>query len=233
MTGNTNHNGGPELDDSPAAAWADHAASLREQAEGLTAITTAEQAEGVGKLAQDAKTALRDMEAAVTAARKPHMDAAKAISEQFRPVKKTLETVVTVTRNLADAWIKAEREREAAEARAAAEAARKADEVARAAAAMADQTDVDQVEAAKAAADAARAAEQAAKEARQQKTTVAGVQMRIVGYDVQITDSRALWKHIAETDPSALSAMLHGWAKQNAKDGPFPGCDVTPIKEAR
>lgn len=229
-TDNTGHNNPP-----PHVAWAEHAESLTELAQGLGEIATEDQAESVGKVAADAKKALSDVKAAVTAARKPHMDAAAAISADFKPIIDELERVKKVAVTLLDGWIAKQRAAEAERARVAAEAARKADEEARAAKAMADQTDVDELAKADEAAAAARFAEQEARAARHAKTTVTGVQYRTTGYDVEITDSRVLWKHIAETDPDGLAAMLQGWADKRARStsGAFlPGCTVKPIRKA-
>lgn len=227
---NTGHNNPPAH-----VTWGQHADELSELAEGLTTITDAAQADSVAKIATDAKKALADVQKQVKAERKPHMDAAAAVSEAYKPAIATLERVKKATLALSEAWIAEQRRKEAEAAAAARRVQQEADEAARRAAAEADQTDVaDLARAEEAEADAKMRA-QKAKQAKAQKTTVAGIQYRTTGYDVSITDSRALWAHIHAVAPDDLDAMLHEWATRQAratKGAAIPGCTVEPIRKA-
>lgn len=219
--------------DSALDAWKAHADDLSQLAEGLTAITDEAQAASVGEVLSDAKKALSSVAKAITAERKPHRDAADAISDSYKPVVDTLERVKTATAALADAWLQEQRRKEAEAADAARKVAQEAEEVARRKAAEADQTDVAALAEADAAQEVARRAATAAKVAGSRKTTVAGARW-MTRRDVAVADRKALLIHVAQADPDALEAWLLGWAEKADRAGvrDIPGVTVTERKEA-
>lgn len=213
-------------------AWMDHADALVELAEGLSEIKTPAQANDVGNLAKDAGKAKRDADAARKAAKKPHLDAAKEVDANFKPVVEKLDRVKSVADSLLTPWMREQRRIEEEAAEKARAVARAADEAARKAAAEANQSDMEEVEKAAQAEATAKQAAQDAKNARSAKTTVTGVRFRTYSTG-QVSDRKALLTHIARTDPDAMTAFAAEWMRKAVYGGARDIPGVTIIEEQR
>lgn len=219
--------------------WAEHVASLFELAESVGKIETAEHAASIGQLKADATKAEGDIKKAVTAERKPHTDAANAISKAYKPVIDRVALVKDTAAKLLKPWLEEQDRLARAAEEKARQIARDAEEAARKAAAETDETDIASVEAANEAEKTAKRAKTAARVAASAKPKAAtdgrAVSLRTVGYDVTITDRKALLFHVAETDAAALEYWLHSWAEGRARETKgvaLPGCTVTPRRVA-
>ena len=217
----------------PHEAWMEHADDLAERAESLSTITNDAQAESVGSLAEEIKTAIRDAKKAHKTAKQPHLDAGRAVDASFKPVTDKLDRIKGVTQELLTPWIDQKREAErkaAAEARAVAEAA---DEKARRLAVAADQTDIVEVEAAAQAEADAKVAMQEAKNAKVKPATVKGVKFKTY-HTPEIVDRHALLTHIAKNDPDAMTAFAADWMRRAVNGGArnIPGVNITEEKRA-
>lgn len=226
-------------DNGPPAhiAWADHAEELAELAQGMGEIKSEENAVSVGNLKNDATKAKRDTDAARSAAKKPHLDAGRAIDADFKPTIAKLESVISVATALLTPWMQQkEAERKAAEDEAR-RIAQEADEAARRAAAELDETDIDAVEDAVRKAAEAREAEQDAKATRTASAAVKSDGRSIglrTSYAHMVADGSALLKHINEVDRAALDAFAAEWARKAVAKGErsIPGVEITEQKRA-
>ena len=213
--------------------WLTHAESLVEEAEGCTAVTDDDQAEYVGDLAGNAKKAAKDAEAARVVQKKPHLDAGKAVDDNYKKVTAKLDNVKSVAQSLLTPWLDGCRHAEEITAAIARDAAKAADEEARRLAAVADQTDIVEVEKAAASQATAKVAAQEAKNAKVKPATVKGVQFRTY-YTPEMVDRHALLSHIAKTDPEAMTAFGVDWMRRavNAGAREIPGVEITEEQRA-
>lgn len=218
--------------ESKLGAWKDHAEELRERSVGIV-ITNDEQAQLVAELVTDAKKAIKDVAASVKAERKPHNDAATAVSESYKPVTASLEAVRDAAVKVAGDW-RAEQERkqqeDAAELRRI--AAEKEAEAAKLAA-SADTTEADDIAKVRQADDKAKTAKMDFQKAKSAKVSSGGVRM-MPRSRVTIEDRKALLIHVAKVADADLEAFLLGWAEKAERAGcdTIPGCNIERWKEA-
>lgn len=194
------------------------------------AIENQGQADAVGVILSSVKKIRKDADAARAEEKRPHMDAAKAVDTQWRPLLDRCDTIETAAKAPLTAYLNklAERQREV-ERIAREEAARKAQEAIQAE--RESRGNLAAVEGVKALQRAADAAAKDAAKAGKVKPHVAGAD-RAIGmrtyWTGTITDRRELLKWIMHSDAAALSAFMDEYVRKAVADGTrwLPGVTI-------
>jgi hypothetical protein len=190
------------------------------------------QADEVSRIIDASRKAAKQFDADRKVEKQPHMDAAKSVDDQWKPLISAAERVTEVAKGVLTPWLmekeKAKREIDDA-------AKRKADEAAAEARRLAQEND-GSLAAAKArdlAIEEANAAIADAARAERDKASAKGEGMaRTVSlrttWRATVDDRRLLLNHIAKHDPDMLSRFLDDWASSAVRMGSrsLPGVTV-------
>lgn len=201
-------------------------------------IANEAQAADVSRLLDEARKSAKEADGHRKVEKQPHMDAAKAVDDKWKPVITSAERVAEVAKGVLTPWLmaqeKAKREAEEAARR---EAEAKAAEARR----LAEQND-GTLAAAKARDAAIEEAEKAQRLAAQAASDKAGakgagmartVALRTVWRSL-VEDRRELLNHVARTRPDDLDEFLEQWAARAVREGArsIPGVKVYEEKQA-
>ena len=221
----------------PPEAFAAHIADIMADARTCLfgkPIETDAQADAVGALLKQLRTAKTDADAARTVEKKPHMDAGKAVDEAWKPVIASADLGVKACKAALQPYLD-QKDREARQA--AEEARQEAQRQAEAAAAAiraADATDLEAREAAEALVKQAKAAEGAA--SRAEKVTAAAngggrkTSLRSV-WRAQVADMAVAGRHYWATNPEPFRDLVKQLADQDCRAGKRQAPGVTFTEE--
>lgn len=201
-------------------------------------IANEAQAADVSRLLDEARKSGKEADGHRKVEKQPHMDAAKAVDEKWKPVIASAERVAEVAKGVLTPWLmKLEAEKRARE-----EAARKVAEAAAAEARRLAEANDGTLAAAKARDAAIEEAEKAARIAAAAGHDKAGAKGAGMARTValrttwrsEITDRRALLNCVAVRDPDALTTFLEEWAARKVREGAreLPGVRVYEEKAA-
>lgn len=193
-------------------------------------------------LKEDCAKLWKDAEAERKVQKEPHMAAAKAVDEAFKPVMDRVEQAGKALGAAITRYLEVEESKNRAAAAEAARIAqkesRKAMEAQRAAQASADPFeafDASEADAkANAAQDQALRAAQSTRATLTSDDTARAMALKVTGYDVTVTDAAALVAHFA-AHPDVIEAARKAAASQaRATNGAvsIPGVTITPIRKA-
>jgi hypothetical protein len=196
------------------------------------------QADEVSRIIDAARKAGKAFDGERKTAKQPHMDAAKAVDAEWKPLIDGAERVATVGKAALTPFLMAQeaekRAREAEARRVAEEAAAVARKAAQEAqntfaGAVARDEAIERAEAAQAEADAAARAKANAKG----QGVARALSLRTT-YRATVTDRRALLNHVALTRPDDLTSFLEQWAATAVRTGTrsLPGVEIHEEKVA-
>lgn len=194
------------------------------------AVENADEAEGINTLLDLARQAVKAADEARSTEKKPHLDAAKAVDAQWKPLIDAGQRVVDCCKKALTPWNIKEAERKAAEAaraRAEAEAEARAAREAEIAASGA-LSDADQAE------QLAWSAKQAAKIAKSaEKAASTGLGLRTT-YRAELTDINAAVKHYWAVRRESFEDLVTDLAAQDVRAGKrqIPGFNIIEEKKA-
>lgn len=222
----------PPLD--PFEAFKAHLDDLRTEAGNWLdgqPIETQAQADEVSRLLDEHRKVGKDMDAARTVEKKPHLDASKAVDGKWKPLIDGADLVAATCKRLLGPWL----QRLEDERRAAAEAARKEAEekarIAAEAARAASGTNLEAQEQAEALVADAKAADQAAGRAEKERAQAHGgaraTALRSYFKPV-LTDGVIAARHYWQTNREACEAFFLNLAEKDVQAGKrqIPGFDV-------
>ena len=211
------------LDDllTEARAWADG-----------TPVATQAQADELSFLIDQLRKGGQAAEKLRKAEKQPHLDAAKAVDERFRPLTDAADRAITATKRTMCAWLEALATKQRAEAARTAASAEAASRQAAMARALADAADLESQEAA---AETTARAEELAKGARRAESATASANggaramtLRSYWSASRIVDRRETLRYYLAATPDDVEAALLEMARRDVARGvrAIPGVEI-------
>lgn len=198
------HNNPPAFD-----AWSLQIDTLFEQANGITAIETAEQEAQAAALLDELRQTHKDADKARADEKRPHDDAAKAVQAKWKPILGKADIAIAAVKAALTPYREAEQARQA---KAAQEARERAEALAAQAQAAMQSDDLDDRVKADDLADAAVRAVRKANAIDRQATGLRTI------WEAEVTDRRAALHHYIKASPEAFEALIQQLADSDARN---------------
>lgn len=195
------------------------------------AVESQDLADGVSNLLNMIRAAEKRADEARKIDKAPHLNAAKAVDDAYKPIITKAQLAATTCRNALTPWLaKVEAEKRAVEDKARADAEAKA-QAARAAMQATDGTHLDERAKAEALADEAKRAARAATRAGNDKAKAGSVGRTVslrTSYRAEVTDMKEFARHVWQRHHDELAAFLTELAQRQVTRGQreLPGVTV-------